>query len=53
MALQQIIQFVDTYNGMEYANRVCRQHTDKADELINRLPPSVWRDYLLQISDTL
>ena len=53
LALQQIIQFVDTYKGMEYAHRICRQHTDKADELINRLPPSEWRDYLLQISDTL
>ncbi|HOO43228.1 MAG TPA: polyprenyl synthetase family protein [Bacteroidales bacterium] len=51
-ALSRIIEFVHSYNGMEYARKVWLHHNTKAQECLNALPPSPWRDCLLKISGT-
>jgi octaprenyl-diphosphate synthase len=51
-ALSRIIEFVKTYEGMEYARKVWLHHNTKAQEQLNALPPSHWRDCLLKISGT-
>jgi len=51
-AMSRIIAFVKTYDGMEYARKVWLHHSIKAQEHLNALPPSQWRDCLLKISGT-
>ncbi len=51
-ALSEIIRFVKDYEGIEYARKVWLHHNMKAQEQLNALPPSQWRDCLLKILGT-
>ena len=49
-ALDQIMGFVDKYQGLEFAAGVLHHHQIQAKEQISRLPGSPWQEALLKIA---
>ncbi|MFA5288096.1 MAG: polyprenyl synthetase family protein [Bacteroidales bacterium] len=49
-ALDQIVGFVDKYQGLEFATGVLRHHQLLAQERLGRLPGSPWQEALLKIA---
>ena len=48
--LDQIVDFVERYNGLEFAARVLHHHQTKAREQLSLLPPSPWQEARLKIA---
>ena len=51
-ALDQIVEFVDRYRGLEFAGGVLHHHQLLAREQLSRLPGSPWQEALLKIAGT-
>jgi len=49
-ALDQIVEFVDRYRGLEFAGGVLHHHQLLAREQLSRLPGSPWQEALLKIA---
>lgn len=49
--INEIIEFVKKYNGIEYANSVSTTYTEKAKDLLHKFKPSESRDALESLLD--
>lgn len=50
VAITKIIEFVDAYQGLAYAQQVCDAHRQQAVDALSTLPPSIWKDSLIELA---